>query len=491
MRKIVSVVALLALLFFMVAGAGSLAINTVNAEGSGTSVKGIISTNTTWTLANSPYNLTGPILVNRSAVLTIEPGVVVYFKDYFIQVDGVLNARGDEAHPIRFSGGGWENVNHSSLLFTNASAPWEETTESGCIIDYAVINLFESIKIRDSSPRISNSLISGTGQYDAIWVDSGSPLILNNTIRYSLGGAGMRLKGGSPLIIGNTITYNDDGVVITYGSPKIYQNKIVLNSFNGIRVETNTQVFIVNNTISENGYGLDLYSYSSSSKITYNNIVGNKEYDVRLSNTPNDVNMTYNWWGTTDTSLIDQHIYDFYDDFRLGKVIYTPFLNAPSPGAPAWEITPPTIDKTPPTIESVVRTPQGDIQPDQKVTIDAKVTDTGSGVKEVLLLYSLDGGASWITVPMSIIGTSGPWEGTIPGQPAGTQVLYKVMAYDNAGNYATTPTTTLQIQSSQNPSPPTPLTPQIIILILIVILAAIFAIGISILKLRKRKSTAH
>ncbi|MEM3054528.1 MAG: hypothetical protein QXM52_02335 [Candidatus Bathyarchaeia archaeon] len=194
MRKIVSVMALLVLLLLIIVGAGSLTINTVKCVESGTSVKGIISTNTTWTLANSPYVLTGPVLVNRSVVLTIEPGVIVNFTRYFIQVDGVLNARGNETHPIRFIGGYWENVNHASLLFTEASVPWNEATGSGSIIDHAIINLFESIKLQGSSPRISNSLISG-GVADALWVDSGSPLIINNTIVNNRV-AGIAISGG-------------------------------------------------------------------------------------------------------------------------------------------------------------------------------------------------------------------------------------------------------------------------------------------------------
>jgi len=46
-----------------------------------TNVSGTISTNTTWTLANSPYIVTGLVLVQGSGspVLTIEPGVTVKF----------------------------------------------------------------------------------------------------------------------------------------------------------------------------------------------------------------------------------------------------------------------------------------------------------------------------------------------------------------------------------------------------------------------------
>ncbi|MEM3873646.1 MAG: hypothetical protein QXU45_00705 [Candidatus Bathyarchaeia archaeon] len=125
MRKIVSVAVLLVLFSLIIVGAGSLTINTVKCVESGTAVKGIISTNTTWTLANSPYVLTGPVLVNRSAVLTIEPGVIVNFTRYFIQVDGVLNARGNETHPIRFISVEETTSEEGSIIFTASSIPWE------------------------------------------------------------------------------------------------------------------------------------------------------------------------------------------------------------------------------------------------------------------------------------------------------------------------------------------------------------------------------
>src|SRR5680860_1625568 len=45
-----------------------------NAE---TNVGGVISTNTTWTLANSPYIITDTIQIPTEITLTIEPGVVI------------------------------------------------------------------------------------------------------------------------------------------------------------------------------------------------------------------------------------------------------------------------------------------------------------------------------------------------------------------------------------------------------------------------------
>ena len=47
-----------------------------------TTVIGTINSNTTWTKANSPYALIGPLTVNNGATLTIEAGVTVYITSY-------------------------------------------------------------------------------------------------------------------------------------------------------------------------------------------------------------------------------------------------------------------------------------------------------------------------------------------------------------------------------------------------------------------------
>ena len=60
-----------------------------------TYVSGAITEDTTWTLAGSPYIVTGNVLVMEGVTLTIEPGVVVKFNSGLaLQVDGQLIARG-------------------------------------------------------------------------------------------------------------------------------------------------------------------------------------------------------------------------------------------------------------------------------------------------------------------------------------------------------------------------------------------------------------
>ena len=153
---------------------------------SGTNVTGIINTNTTWTKANSPYTLAGPVAVNSGVTLTIEPGTTVNLNNFYIQVNGTLMAKGSNTDKIQF--------NNGSITFTSVSNGWNEQTGSGCIIENAILNS-SSVSITNTSPKISISLITST-----ISIKEGSPLISNNIV------GGISVAGaGSPSISNNII----------------------------------------------------------------------------------------------------------------------------------------------------------------------------------------------------------------------------------------------------------------------------------------------
>ena len=65
-----------------------------------TDIGGIISSNTTWNFAGSPYNITSTVRIEYGATLSIDPGVVV--SNGAIVVFGQINAIGSSSSEIRF-----------------------------------------------------------------------------------------------------------------------------------------------------------------------------------------------------------------------------------------------------------------------------------------------------------------------------------------------------------------------------------------------------
>lgn len=331
--------------------------NLVNAE---TSVNGIITSDTTWTKANSPYRLES-VGISSGATLTIEPGVTVILG--FLQVNGTLRARGNSTEPIYVDGEG------GLITFTQSSSDWDEQTGSGSIIENALSTESNSFGINiNGSPKINSNSINAS-----IGIDGGSPIILSNVIAGVGDGGVIDINGGSPIISKNTLTkaifYDSygrpesfvdwgidvkgaDNVFISdnviYGGVKVeagtvtIQRNLITEHDRGLLIEGGMSIFIQNNTISNNNLvGIELRlknSPSTALTISFNNFQDNnavnngRNLDLGswTKSTAIDINANYNWWGTTNSSEIEGSIYDFNDDFILGKVNYTPFLTEPN-----------------------------------------------------------------------------------------------------------------------------------------------------------------
>ena len=73
-------------------------------QSASTEVSGFITTNTTWSLAESPYIVTGSVYVEPFVFLTIEPGVVIKFDgSTSLVVFGGFIVQGNETHKILFT----------------------------------------------------------------------------------------------------------------------------------------------------------------------------------------------------------------------------------------------------------------------------------------------------------------------------------------------------------------------------------------------------
>jgi hypothetical protein len=176
-------------------------------------IKGVISSDTVWTKANSPYSVIGNILVSQGVKLTIEAGVtVIYTGDYNIQVNGTLIAKSSDSDPIVFNGEVATYNGH--VTFAPVSQSWNEQTGSGSIIKHAVFTKI-GIDIVGASPMLSNNTLFSLN------INGGRPLILSSNIKaISIGGASK--DGGSPIISHNII----EGNLVARGNPTISYNTI-------------------------------------------------------------------------------------------------------------------------------------------------------------------------------------------------------------------------------------------------------------------------
>jgi hypothetical protein len=378
--------------------AGTMHLETVQAA---TEVIGIINSDTTWTVANSPYNLTGPVLVSNGVTLRIEAGVTVNTNDHdhYIQVDGALYAMGISSKPIYF--------NEGSIRFTEVSSGWNETTGTGSIIEKAVLNRTSvwvngdqkvnsntvvrgPIKVENGTPLITNNDIDGY-----MFVVGGSPVISHNTILGNPGSDwlgrpvydeyGISLEASTAHIFDNVILgrFTEAAIEVSSGGPTIERN-LIINHYGfggegyrqaGIRIyRGDDDILIRSNTITESPRGIDCAS--SLTTIMYNNIQGNINYNIYLrSSAKSDVNATYNWWGTTDTEAISELIFDFEEDFNLGKVIFTPFLTEPNSEAPEKTAPPPTPTPTASPTPTPSTTPSPTASPTPTPTPEPPQTD--------------------------------------------------------------------------------------------------------------------
>lgn len=122
----------------------------------------------------------------------------------------------------------------------------------------------------------------------------------------------------------------------------------------------------------------------------------------------------------------------YFLDFDLNPIAETTLYSGLFSYAPA----PP--DTTPPTIANPSQSPQDPVPENASVSVSANITDAASGVENATLSYTTNN-ATWNDVAMAFNAGTGNWTGVIPGQVNGTQVWYKITAFDNAGNNATNP----------------------------------------------------
>ncbi len=202
--------------------------NTAKAVGP-TYVRDAIAVSTEWTQANSPYILQNDIVVNKGAILTIDPGVTVQFmapttgkpgSGPNLVIQGGLRAVGNSATPISFApavtGSLW-----GALYFAGADSI--NSILQGCLVKGG------RIIFNDCSPTITQCAIYGSKTGVEVLSNSQAQIVGN---RITANGVGIALLSdtSSPVISKNEIYNNNFGIYFKdFGMPMISNNQIYNN----------------------------------------------------------------------------------------------------------------------------------------------------------------------------------------------------------------------------------------------------------------------
>ena len=323
-----------------------------------TNVSGGIYSNTTWTLANSPYIVVDTVVVFPGVTLTIEPGVLVKFENNKrLEIrEASLIAEGIITDSITFTSnsvsptaGIWASI----YLNHGLSAKFNY-----CNVRYSNkgINLYEPTGYDSLTLYIKNSnFINNHNGYYAYRAFVDSCDFLNNTngiawhtigminyCRISNNQTGMFVRGGGGVFVNNCII-NSNNVGID-GTAQIYIKNCIVdsNSVVGITLTQNWDS-VLNCQIKHNGIGL--YSYGWAPNVITNNVIENNNIGIKLEgsgdsiycnkicnnnaydlyyNTTGNTNISNNYWCTEDSATIAAHIYDGYDNISLGLVTFMP-----------------------------------------------------------------------------------------------------------------------------------------------------------------------
>lgn len=350
-----------------------------------TNVSGGIYTNTTWTLANSPYIVVDTVVVFPGVKLTIQPGVIVKVADNIrIEIrQSSLIAVGTSSDSITFTSnnisptaGIWDALffnggnltskfKYCNFLYANNAIHGDQAT-------------YDTLIIKNSNFKDNISGINGgtTGNWTIVpFIDSCS--FINNTnygmygflggiinhCTFSNNQTGFQVEAYS-LVVNCLFNSNQKGLELVSGANKIdncilnsnqyglsdnFGNNVIKNcvadsnsttgitllnedslvncemKFNNIGLHSLSGFlnFITKNDIESNITGIKLEA--STDSIYCNKICNNTSYDLYYNvNFGSNIYMPSNYWCTPDAASTSAVIYDGYDNINKGLVYFMP-----------------------------------------------------------------------------------------------------------------------------------------------------------------------
>jgi hypothetical protein len=257
-----------------------------------TEVGGIINSDTTWTLPNSPYDITSEIQIAEEATLTIEPGVIISssISRKKISLWGSLIAIGTENHKIVFN-----DIHIECKSNATSTLVLQYTDFNGGSFDFSYP---KSFILRDSV--LQN--LSDIANRIAIICPSADSYIERNIILDSI-----------PFEIGY--------ILLDVPAHKFYvRNNVFYNQqFSAIRLDGHHPQY----------YVVEYNSFLSTDKLAL----------VLTDLVPGNVSAINNFWNTLDMNIINSMVYDRNDNLNINAYFtLAPILTAPHPNTPVLDL---------------------------------------------------------------------------------------------------------------------------------------------------------
>lgn len=350
-----------------------------------TTVNGGIYTNTTWTLANSPYRMIGNVVVFPGATLTIEPGVQVLVKEngnsggeYYLETRGTINMVGSPGKLITFKSetapkmvGAWKGIlvknsqggtiNYDYVNISNAIFPVDyDAFVPGFIklrqssFNYNFTGIKVGTELELDSCSFTGNQIGITGwsifKLNNCVFDSNtaalsiypSSLLVNNcqfsgseTALFLNSSAinGMTIKNSyfawNSTCIDNPGNGNLDSCIFTNNKEAVrnatyfnIRNCGFDNNFTAVQVGFGSTVRECEFTLNKTGIAIGPINFGQPMPIVENNNICNNELYNIDNRTDLNVFIPTNCFCTQDSMEIERKLLDGYDDITKGLISY-------------------------------------------------------------------------------------------------------------------------------------------------------------------------
>jgi hypothetical protein len=317
----------------------SLLLTSLGAQ-SQTNVSGNITSNTTWTLAGSPYLVTDDLIVDWNVQLNIEPGVTVKFDvGTELEMRGILSAVGTAEAPIVFTSnaispamGNWKGIR---VIGSQAEPLMEDQVfMKHCKGLYA--DKFIDLNIAYNGPYVFRNCEFTYN--NRVNFDGGIPLTWFDSCHFENNYDALTICQFESRVSHSNFINNVNGVYAIHLVDSCYfsgHTGIALSPYGittGCTLKNNAVAVsglfnavnhtFVNNIVMDNQVGIQLFSFFDET-FTGNTICNNTLYNVQLS-TNHNADLSGNCWCLTDSAAIQDKIYDSHNDSSLGTISFMP-----------------------------------------------------------------------------------------------------------------------------------------------------------------------